>query len=234
MDGAASEAGRPRAGPRTRVDALAGSPEMSLGRRAFGRTMKRAFDAVAAALLLALLLPLFIAVAIAVKLDSRGAVFFRQERIGKDGRPFRIWKFRSMIEGAVKKGAGFFVTQDDTRITRVGRWLRRFSIDELPQLINVVLGEMSLVGPRPTLRYQVEQYDAFQWQRLRMPPGITGLAQITGRNELSWPERIRLDVWYVRHWRLALDLRILARTADVILRGVGTYTDDLRKFEVKS
>lgn len=234
MHGAASGAGRSRANPATRVRAPREVSEISLCPRPLGRVMKRAFDRVAGALLLASLLPLFVAVAIAIKLDSQGPVLFRQERIGKDGKPFRFWKFRTMIEGAESKGAGYFVTQEDPRITRVGRWLRRFSIDELPQLINAVLGQMSLVGPRPTLRYQVEQYDGFQWQRLRALPGITGLAQVMGRNELSWPERIRLDVWYVRHWSFALDLHILGRTAGVILRGAGTYTDDLSKFEVKS
>jgi lipopolysaccharide/colanic/teichoic acid biosynthesis glycosyltransferase len=182
--------------------------------------------------LVALLLPLFVLVSILIKLDSPGPVFFRQERIGRNGRPFRIWKLRTMVVGAVSQGAGLFVTRNDPRITRVGALIRRLSIDELPQLLNVLCGEMSLVGPRPTLRYQVEQYDSFQWQRLSMPPGITGWAQVNGRNELSWPERIRLDVWYVRHWSFWLDLRILVRTASVLAGGAGTYNEDRSRFEV--
>ena len=201
--------------------------------RPFLLALKRAFDFLAAAFLLALALPLLLGAALAVKLDSRGPVFFRQERIGRGGRPFTMWKFRSMVVGAVNQGAGYLVVRDDPRITAVGKWLRRFSLDELPQLLNVLLGEMSLVGPRPSLPYQVEQYDSFQRQRLQMRPGITGLAQVTGRNELSWPERIRLDVWYVQHWSLLLDLRILGRTAGVVLGQAGTYTDDLSKFEVR-
>jgi len=198
-----------------------------------GRALKRGMDFAASAVLIMLLLPLLVLVSVLIKLDSRGPVFFRQERIGLKGRPFRIWKFRSMVVGAVNKGAGYFVTQGDPRITRIGSVIRRLSIDESPQLFNVLCGEMSLVGPRPTLRYQVEQYDSFQWQRLLMPPGITGWAQVNGRNELSWPERIRLDVWYVRNWSFWLDLRILARTVSV-LAGRDTYTDDLSKFVVTS
>lgn len=193
---------------------------------------KRVVDFLTAAVLLSALLPFLTLVAALIRLDSRGPVFFRQERIGANGRPFTIWKFRTMVEGAISKGAGIFVTEDDPRITRLGKWLRALSIDELPQLINVLCGEMSLVGPRPTLRYQVEQYDAFQWQRLRTLPGITGLAQVSGRNTLSWPERIRLDVWYVRNRCIALDFRILMRTVSVLASGAGTYNEDRSKFEV--
>jgi len=200
----------------------------------FSAAAKRGIDCITAAVLLSALLPFLALVAVLIKLDSRGPVFFRQERIGANGRPFTVWKFRTMVQGAISKGAGIFVTQDDPRITRLGKCLRALSIDELPQLINVLCGEMSLVGPRPTLRYQVEQYDAFQWQRLRALPGITGLAQVSGRNTLSWPERIRLDVWYVRNWCLALDFRILLRTVRVVVAGSDTYTDDLSKFQVSA
>jgi len=198
----------------------------------FSAAAKRGIDFITAAVLLSALLPFLTLVAVLIKLDSCGPVFFRQERIGANGRPFTVWKFRTMVQGAISKGAGIFVTQDDPRITRLGKWLRALSIDELPQLINVLCGEMSLVGPRPTLRYQVEQYDAFQWQRLKALPGITGLAQVSGRNTLSWPERIKLDVWYVCNRRLALDFRILMRTVSVLASGAGTYNEDRSKFEV--
>ncbi len=195
---------------------------------------KRVVDFLTAAVLLSALLPFLTLVAALIRLDSRGPVFFRQERIGVSGRPFTIWKFRTMVEGAISKGAGIFVTEEDPRITRLGKWLRALSIDELPQLINVLCGEMSLVGPRPTVRYQVEQYDAFQWQRLKALPGITGLAQVSGRNTLSWPDRIKLDVWYVRNWCLPLDFRILLRTVRVVVAGSDTYTNDLSKFQVSA
>jgi len=166
--------------------------------------------------LLLVSIPLMI-IALAIKLESKGAVFFRQERVGKDGRSFRVWKFRTMIEGAVRKGLGYNVTKDDSRITRVGVVLRNWGLDELPQLINVFIGEMSLVGPRPTLRYQVEHYNDFQRRRLKMKPGITSLAVVSGRNALSWKERIELDVWYVEHWSFWLDIKILFKTLWTVL-----------------
>ena len=169
-------------------------------------------------------LPLWLATAILVKVESKGPVFFVQKRVGKDGKPFSAYKFRTMVQGAADKGAGLFIEgQDDPRITRAGRFLRRWSLDELPQFINILRGEMSVVGPRPTLLYQVEQYDQFQRRRLEVKPGITGWAQIHGRNVLSWPERIEYDVWYVDNWNIALDVEIILRTFRVLFQREGLY-----------
>ena len=181
------------------------------------RALKRFMDIVLSCVGLVLLTVPFAIIALAIKLDSKGSVFFRQERVGKDGRSFRVWKFRTMIEGAVRKGLGYNVTKDDSRITRVGVVLRNWGLDELPQLINVFVGEMSLVGPQPTLRYQVEHYNDFQRRRLLVKPGITSLAVVSGRNALSWKERIELDVWYVEHWSLWLDIKILFKTLWTVL-----------------
>jgi lipopolysaccharide/colanic/teichoic acid biosynthesis glycosyltransferase len=153
--------------------------------------------------------------ALAVRLTSTGPVFFRQERIGRDGRPFRVWKFRTMVAGDNP------VFPDASRITRVGAVLRRLSLDELPQLINVAVGDMSVVGPRPTLPYQVERYDDRQRRRLAVRPGLTGLAQVNGRNALTWAERIEWDVRYVETQGPLVDLRIIARTARAVLSGEG-------------
>ena len=157
-------------------------------------------------------------IALAVKLDSSGPVFFHQERIGQWGRPFRIHKFRTLVDGAENMGARYLLERNDSRITRVGATLRRLRLDELPQLVNVLKGEMSLVGPRPTLAYQVARYDDFQRQRLVVKPGMTGWAWIHGRTELTWPQRIEFDVWYATHWSLALDVRILWRSIVLLLR----------------
>jgi lipopolysaccharide/colanic/teichoic acid biosynthesis glycosyltransferase len=153
--------------------------------------------------------------AAAIKLTSEGPVFFRQERVGMDGRTFEVWKFRTMVTGDNP------IFPDATRITTAGRLLRRLSLDELPQLINVWLGDMSIVGPRPTLPYQVERYDEHQRRRLAVRPGLTGLAQVSGRNSLSWAERIELDVEYVQRQSLRFDLELIARTAGTILSGHG-------------
>jgi lipopolysaccharide/colanic/teichoic acid biosynthesis glycosyltransferase len=169
--------------------------------------------------------PILAGIAIAIKLDSRGPVLFRQERIGRHGRPFEIVKFRTLVDAPPQDAADYLISASDLRITRVGAFLRRWSLDELPQLWNVLRGEMSIVGPRPTLRYQVEQYDDVQRRRLEVLPGVTGWAQISGRNELSWPERIELDVWYVDHRSLSLDLRILAATFATLLRPSSIYND---------
>jgi len=186
--------------------------------------LKRVFDFTVALIGLILLLPLFLIVAILIKLDSPGPVFFRYERIGKDGKPFRPFKFRTMKEGAIKEGLGYNVAENDERITRIGRFLRRYGIDEFPQLINVLKGEMSLVGARPTFRYQVEKYNDFQKKRLLVKPGITSWALIHGRNLLSWEERIKYDVWYVNNWSLWLDLKILLKTLNLIfIKKEGTY-----------
>jgi len=157
--------------------------------------------------------------ALAVKLEDGGPVFYRQTRVGKGGRDFELLKLRTMVVGAEKLGAGYAVEQGDPRITRVGRLFRRLSIDELPQLWDVLRGEMSLIGPRPTLRYQVERYDEHQRRRLDVRPGLTGWAQIHGRAELPWEDRIELDVWYVDHRSPLVDLKILARTPFALFRG---------------
>jgi len=172
---------------------------------------------------LLVLWPLLLAIALWIKLDSRGPVFFRQTRAGRQGQPFSIFKFRTMVVDAEK--SGYFTAAGDARVTRAGRFLRATSLDELPQLFNILKGEMSIVGPRPTLPYQVEQYTPYQRRRLEMPPGVTGWAQINGRNALSWPERIELDVWYVEHWSLWLDLKILLKTPLVWLKGEGVYAE---------
>ena len=188
-----------------------------------GRAAKRIVDVLASGVALLVLAFPFAAIALAVKADSRGPAFFRQERVGKGGCVFRVWKFRTMVKGAIRQGLGYNVAKDDPRITRVGRFLRNLGLDELPQFLNVLSGEMSLVGPRPTLAYQVERYDEVQRRRLLMKPGITSLAVVSGRNALTWEERITLDVWYVEHWSLWLDLRILVKTLWVVLitrRGV--------------
>jgi lipopolysaccharide/colanic/teichoic acid biosynthesis glycosyltransferase len=172
----------------------------------------RARDIVGAVLLLLVTSPLLLVAALTIKLEDRGPVLYRQRRVGKNGSDFELLKLRTMIVGAEKVGAGYAVNEGDPRITRTGRLLRRLSLDELPQLWNVVRGEMALVGPRPTLRYQVEHYTDRQRRRLDVRPGITGWAQVNGRASLPWDQRIELDVWYVEHRSAWLDLKILART----------------------
>lgn len=183
--------------------------------------IKRLLDVVGAGLGLVLLAPLFGVIAVLIRLDSSGPVFFRQERAGKGGASFRIFKFRTMrvAPGPVRGSQ----PDDDSRITRVGRWLRRLSLDELPQLINVTRGDMSLVGPRPALPYQIERYDEHQRRRLEVRPGITGWAQVNGRNSLTWEEKIELDVWYVNHISFRLDARILLKTFRAVLDSSGIY-----------
>ena len=161
--------------------------------------------------------------AIAIKLDSRGPVFYRALRAGRDGEEFELWKLRTMHTGNDPVGVGTPVYAEDPRVTRVGHWLRRFSLDELPNLINVISGEMSVVGPRPTLGAQVADYTPHQRRRLEVKPGLTGWAQVNGRAEIPWEERIELDVYYVEHRTPALDLRILGRTARLLLTGQGLY-----------
>ncbi|MGH3002128.1 MAG: sugar transferase [Gaiellaceae bacterium] len=174
--------------------------------------MQRALDIAIAGAGLVLSSPLVAAGALAVKLEGGGPVLYRQTRVGKDGADFELLKLRTMVVGAEAQGAGFAVDRGDSRITRTGRVLRRLSIDELPQLWNVVRGDMSVIGPRPTLRYQVDAYDSEQLHRLDVKPGITGWAQIHGRASLPWAERIELDLWYVRHHDWKTDLLILVRT----------------------
>jgi len=180
---------------------------------------KRIVDVAGASAGLALTSPLLAAAAIAVKLEDGGPVLYRQVRVGLDGADFELLKLRTMVVGAETLGAGYAVDRGDPRITRVGRVLRKLSLDELPQLWNVVRGDMSLVGPRPTLRYQVDAYDERQRHRLDVLPGITGWAQVHGRTRLPWSERIELDLWYVEHRSALLDLKILVRTPLALLRG---------------
>jgi lipopolysaccharide/colanic/teichoic acid biosynthesis glycosyltransferase len=191
--------------------------------------VSRALDIVLAAVLLVVTAPLLALVALAIRLESRGPVFYRQRRVGRHGRPFQLWKLRTMVPGAEAMGAGIYVLEGDPRITRVGRMLRRFSFDELPNLLNVLQGDMAMVGPRPTVQEQVDRYTGRQRRRLEVKPGITGWAQINGRTSLPWPERIELDVWYVEHRSVRLDLRILARTARMLATGRGLYSEDLKQ-----
>ena len=181
--------------------------------------MNRALDIAGAAIGLAVASPLLAAAAVAIKLEDGGPVLFRQTRVGKDGEDFELLKLRTMVVDAERKGAGYAVAAGDSRITKVGRLLRKTSVDELPQLWNVVRGEMSLIGPRPTLRYQVEKYTAHQRKRLDVRPGLTGWAQIHGRATLPWDERIDLDVWYVEHRSPRVDLKILLRTPLALFGG---------------
>lgn len=174
--------------------------------------IKRTLDLVGSVLGLTLLAVPLVIVAVLIKIDSPGPVFFRMERVGKDGKWFTPWKFRTMTDGAPNRGLGLAVSVDDSRITRVGKFLRITSVDELPQLIDVLRGDMSLVGPRPTLPHQVDRYNEQERKRLRVKPGITGLAAIRGRNSISWERRIEYDIWYVEHRSIWLDLKILAAT----------------------
>ncbi len=191
--------------------------------------MSRPLDLLASLVLLAVAAPVLGLAALAIRLESRGPVLYRQRRVGLHGRPFELWKLRTMVRGAETMGAGVYVLEGDPRITRVGRLLRRYSLDELPNLVNVVRGEMAIVGPRPTVAEQVNRYTERQLRRLEVKPGITGWAQVNGRTSLPWPERIELDVWYVEHRSLLLDLRILARTARMLASGRGLYSEELKQ-----
>jgi lipopolysaccharide/colanic/teichoic acid biosynthesis glycosyltransferase len=193
-------------------------------------TIKRCLDVLIAGAGLLLLWPVFVLIAVCIKFSSQGAVFFSQERAGFRGKPFRILKFRTMVENADRIGTGLYVSQNDVRITRVGKILRRFSFDELPQLLHIVTGKMSLVGPRPGLPYHLERYTPQQSRRLLMRPGLTGWSQVNGRNLLSWPERIEKDVWYVDNFSLSLDARILLRTFTVWISADGLYAPRDRFF----
>jgi lipopolysaccharide/colanic/teichoic acid biosynthesis glycosyltransferase len=184
-----------------------------------GDAVNRVLDAAIAGTGLLVSAPLLGVAALAIKLEDGGPVLYRQTRVGKDGGDFELLKLRTMVVGAEQLGAGWAVDRGDARITRVGRLLRRSSIDELPQLWNVLRGDMSVIGPRPTLRYQVERYTERQRRRLSVLPGLTGWAQIHGRAELSWEDRIELDVWYVEHRSPRVDLKILLRTPLALFGG---------------
>lgn len=189
----------------------------------FQKFLKKIIDFVGATIGLIIFSPLFLTISILIKSDSKGPVFFRQERIGRNGKIFTILKFRSMVEGAEKIAPGLAVSKNDPRITRVGKFLRRWTLDELPQFINVLRGEMSLVGPRPLPRSYFERFDNFSKERLLIKPGIVSLVDIRGREMLPWEERFKLDVWYVKHWSLWLDLKILFLIPFIVFLRGGVY-----------
>ena len=184
---------------------------------------KRLMDLVLSGLALLITFPLFAIIAVAIKLDSSGPVFYVQDRVGKDGKVFRCYKFRSMIVNAEKIGLGLEVAKDDHRITRVGKVLRHWRLDEIPQCFNVLKGDMSVVGPRATIPSQVERYTPYQRRRLEMKPGMAGWAFVNGNNATPWEKRIELDVWYIDHWSLWLDFVILLKAVGVVLRREGLY-----------
>ena len=189
--------------------------------------IKRLFDVLVSIIALVILTAPFLIIAIVIRLDSRGPVFFRQERMGKDARPFTIIKFRTIEVGA--ETYRMYIESDNPNITTLGHFLRRWGVDELPQLINVVKGQMSIVGPRPIMRYHVEMFDEIEMQRLHVKPGLTGWAQVNGRNKLNWQQKIPLDIWYVRNWSLCLDAKILILTPMALLRKDFAYADDVTK-----
>ena len=184
---------------------------------------KRCLDVAVAGVALVVAAPVIAVAAVAIRLESRGHAIYRQRRVGRDGHAFEVYKLRTMVTGAEHIGAGLAIDEGDTRITRVGALLRRTSIDELPNLVNVLRGEMSLVGPRPTLQVQVDRYTDRQRRRLEVRPGLTGWAQVNGRASLPWAERIELDIWYLEHATLRLDLRILVASARMAITGHGLY-----------
>jgi len=188
-----------------------------------GDVLRRLFDVVVAGAALLVASPVLAVAAVAVAVESRGGVFYRQRRVGLDGREFDVLKLRTMVDGAEFQGAGLAVDEGDSRITRVGALLRRTSIDELPNLVNVLRGEMAIIGPRPTVPAQVEAYTERQRGRLAVKPGITGWAQVNGRASLPWAERIEMDLWWIEHRSWRLDLEVLRRTALTVLHGGGTY-----------
>ena len=225
------------AGPRLTVRPVGDLPLIHVDKPQYQgakRFQKRAFDMCFALTALLAASPIMIAAAVAVKLNSRGPVFYRAERIGLDGLPFQMIKFRSMVVDADRRlaevadlnesaGGVLFKIRSDPRVTPVGKLLRRYSIDELPQFINVLRGEMSVVGPRPPLRCEVETYDHRVRRRLLVRPGITGLWQVSGRSDLSWDDSVRLDLSYVENWSMLSDLAIAARTVGAVFRGSGAY-----------
>jgi len=195
--------------------------------------IRRAIDIVVSAAVLALGSPVMLAAMVAIRLESPGPVIYRQRRIGLEGQPFDVLKLRTMVDGAEHIGAGLAVNENDSRITRVGAILRRTSLDELPNLINVLRGEMSLIGPRPTLAVQVEQYTERERGRLALKPGITGWAQVNGRATLPWSQRIELDLYYIEHRSPLMDLRILWRTLAMVLGGSDLYKGEAGGWEGK-
>jgi exopolysaccharide biosynthesis polyprenyl glycosylphosphotransferase len=224
------------AGPRTTIRPVAGLPLLHVDHPELAGTrqvIKSAFDRLAAAAALILLAPLFGVVALAIRLTDAGPVFFRQVRVGKHGATFTLYKFRTMVVDAERwksvlsdqnEAAGaLFKIRRDPRVTRTGAWLRRWSLDELPQLLNVLFGDMSMVGPRPALPEEAALYGDQMRRRLVVKPGLTGLWQVSGRSDLPWDEAVRLDLRYVENWSFALDLQILWKTGSAVLRGSGAY-----------
>jgi lipopolysaccharide/colanic/teichoic acid biosynthesis glycosyltransferase len=195
--------------------------------------IRRAIDIVLGSVALVLAAPVIALAVVAIRLESRGHPIYRQRRVGRGGREFDLLKLRTMVAGAEHIGAGLAVNEDDPRVTRVGALLRRTSLDELPNLLGVVRGDMSLIGPRPTIPVQVAQYSERQRGRLAIRPGITGWAQVHGRTSLPWSERIELDLYYIEHRSLALDLRILWRTVAIVLGGSGLYKGETGGWEVE-
>jgi lipopolysaccharide/colanic/teichoic acid biosynthesis glycosyltransferase len=185
--------------------------------------VRRVVDVVVAGAALVLITPVLLLAMLAIRLESAGHPIYRQRRVGKDGEEFDMLKLRTMVSGAERMGAGLAVNEGDSRITRVGRFLRRFSLDELPNLVNILRGEMSIIGPRPTIQVQVAQYTERQRGRLAIRPGLTGWAQIHGRTSLPWTERIELDLWYIEHRSWRLDLQIVWRTITMLITGHGLY-----------
>jgi exopolysaccharide biosynthesis polyprenyl glycosylphosphotransferase len=223
-------------GPRVHIRPVSGLPLLHMERpelRGIRRLTKEVTDRTAAAFVLILTLPVLVAIAAAVRFTSTGPVLFRQERVGRDGKPFVMLKFRTMVDGADRMASTLaagndgngvlFKLRSDPRTTRVGRVLRRYSLDEIPQLLNILRGDMSLVGPRPPLAAEVERYGLDMQRRFLVKPGLTGLWQISGRSNLSWDESVRIDVRYVEHWSLAFDFMILWKTIGSVLKGSGAY-----------
>lgn len=196
---------------------------MTTAQSYFGLAVKRLFDIAVAAGALLILSPLIALISLAIKLDDRGPILFVQERVGKNRRSFRCYKFRTMVLGAESIGNGLTVTENDARITRVGRLLRLWTLDEIPQLINVLVGDMSIVGPRPWVPAQAAYCSQADSRRFNFKPGMAGWAWIHGRNRLAWEERVRLDLWYVDHWSLSLDFSILAKAFVLLFRRDGVY-----------
>lgn len=194
---------------------------------------RRLFDLVVASVALVATSPILLAAIVAIRLETPGHAIYRQRRVGQHGREFDVFKLRTMVHGAEGIGAGMAVNEGDPRITRVGAVLRRFSIDELPNLVNVLRGEMSIIGPRPTIPVQVARYTERQRGRLAVKPGITGWAQVQGRAALPWSERIELDLWYIEHRSWRLDLEILRRTLKVLVAGDGLYKGDRGGFDLR-
>jgi lipopolysaccharide/colanic/teichoic acid biosynthesis glycosyltransferase len=197
--------------------------------------IKLVLDKIVALFLLVFLSPLFLVISILIRIDSKGSVIFKQKRLGYGGKVFTIYKFRSMCENAVNMGDGIFVSKNDARITKIGKILRLSSMDELPQLVNILKGDMSFIGPRPPLEhhpYRYEDYGEEQRLRFELLPGITGYAQAYGRNNLTWDERIKMDVYYYKHFSIYLDLKIISRTFFAVLSSKGIYSNRGKKEKI--